>query len=570
MPDVNRSTRQPLATIAAVMGMVGGGRLTLLGGLMLASSLTEGVGLLLLVPITAIVAGEQAPASLAVWLAPLTSLPVGLLLAAVTVLVGLRSLIVYLVLDQQTRLGNALTRSIRIEAQAAVLSAEWRWLSAQSTAGHAAKLVGEADRVGGLGESMLSVATGVITLVMLLAAAFAISWQLTSLAVLAAAIVAIVVIVMRTRRNSDGESMAKVYEALHEQVSSGLFHFRAARISGAEHALAQQFGETARNVEQAQMRFHRSVAQAHVVFQTVAAAMLGGLIYLALVVLSLPIGILVPVLAIMVRIVPVVTGLQASLRRWSFNAPALSGLLDLIREASVHREPLDDGGEPLHLRRSLDIKAVNLAYDGREKPVFRDFDLAIAAGSVVAICGPSGVGKSSLADMLGGLISPDSGQILIDGQPLEGAARIRWRRRVAYVEQVPYLFDGTIAQNLAWGQAEGDGTAIRSAMINALERASAQFVFDLPAGLDTRVGEAGRQFSGGERQRIALARALLKRPELLILDEVTAALDGGNENAVMQTVRDLRGACTILILGHRTALLELADQIVDLGEHAGS
>ncbi|WP_158637800.1 ATP-binding cassette domain-containing protein [Novosphingobium taihuense] len=552
------------------MGMVGGRRLALLGSLMLASSLTEGVGLLLLVPITAIVAGEQAPSSMAMWLTPLAGLPVGLLLAAVTVLVGLRSLIVYLVLDQQARLGNALTRSIRIEAQGAVLSAEWRWLSAQSTSAHAAKLVGEADRVGGLGESMLSVATGVITLVMLLAAAFAISWQLTSLAVLAAAIVALVLIVMRSRRNSDGEYLAEVYEALHEQVSSGLFHFRAARISGAEPALAQQFGETARSVEDAQMRYHRSVAQAHVVFQTVAAAMLGGLIYLAFVVLHLPIGILVPVLAIMVRIVPVVTGLQGSLRRWSFNAPALSGLLDLVSEASVHREPVDDGGEPLHLKQSLDLKGVGLAYEGREKPVFRDFDLAIAAGSVVAICGPSGVGKSSLADMLGGLISPDTGQILIDGEPLEGAARIRWRRRVAYVEQVPYLFDGTIAQNLAWGQAEGDSNAIRAAMTNALERASAQFVFDLPAGLDTRVGEAGRQFSGGERQRLALARALLRKPELLILDEVTAALDGSNENAVMQTVRDLRGACTILILGHRTALLELADQIVDLGEHAGS
>lgn len=107
-------------------------------------------------------------------------------------------------------------------------------------------------------------------------------------------------------------------------------------------------------------------------------------------------------------------------------------------------------------------------------------------------------------------------------------------------------------------------------MENALVRASAQFVFALPAGLDTRVGEAGRQLSGGERQRIALARALLRNPDLLILDEVTAALDGGNENAIMSTVRELRGSCTILILGHRTALLELADQIVDLGEHAGS
>lgn len=541
-------------------------RLALLGTLMLASSLTEGIGLLLLVPITTIVAGEQAPAALAGWFDPLASLPVGLLLAAVTVLVALRSLLVYLELDQQAPLGNALTRAIRMEAQQAVLSAEWRWLSAQSNASHAAKLVGEADWVGGLGESMLSVATGMVTLLMLMAAAFAISWRLTALAVVAAGIVAIAVIVLRSRRNRDGEHLGEVYEALHEQVASGLFHFRAARISGAEQTLARQLGETSHAVEEAQMRYHRSVARAHVLFQTVAAAVLGGLIYLALEVLRLPIGVLVPVLAIMVRIVPVATSLQASLRRWTFNAPALAGLVQLTAEASAHREPADDGSEPMHLRTSLDLRGIGLVYEGRERPVFRDFDLSIAAGSIVAIAGPSGVGKSSLADMLGGLIAPDAGRILIDGQPLEGSARIRWRRRVAYVEQIPYLFDDTIARNLTWGMADADEAALR----RALARASAQFVLDLPLGLQTRVGEAGRQFSGGERQRIALARALLRQPELLILDEVTAALDGSNEGAVMQTIRDLRGSCTILILGHRTALLELADQIVDLGAHAGS
>ena len=242
----------------------------------------------------------------------------------------------------------------------------------------------------------------------------------------------------------------------------------------------------------------------------------------------------------------------------------------MISDAGAHREPEDDGAEGPRLRRSLELRGIGLRYAGRERPIFQDFDLAIPAGSVVAICGPSGVGKSSLADMLGGLIEPDCGQLSIDGMPLDPRDRIRWRRRVAYVEQVPYLFDGTIAENLAWGQPDGDERALRKAMERALVRAAAQFVFELPHGLDTRVGEAGRQFSGGERQRIALARALLREPDLLILDEVTAALDGTNENAIMGMVQGLKGECTILILGHRTALLALADQIVDLGEHAAS
>ncbi|MGV3513208.1 MAG: ATP-binding cassette domain-containing protein [Novosphingobium sp.] len=565
-PDQTAQPHRRLDAVRAVLAMAGLGRIALLSLLMLGSSLTEGVGLLLLVPITVIVAGEQTPDSLAGWLAPLTQLPVGLLLAAVIVLVALRAFIVYLVLDQQARLGHALTRSIRVSTQEATLAADWRWLSAQKTSALAARLVGEADRVGVLGESMLSVATGAITLAMLLAAAFAISWQLTGLAVVAATVVAASLIVLRSRRGRDGAAFAEVYEALQEQVTNGMFHFRAARISGAEDDLARKFSDAARGVEAAQLRYHRSVSQAHVLFQVIAAIVLGLLIYLALVELKLPLGLLVPVLAILVRMVPVATGLQNSLRRWNFNVPALGELQQVTAAALAHREPADDGAEAPHLTRSLDLRGVGLRYPGRDRPVFCDFDLSVSARSVVAICGPSGVGKSSLADMLGGLISPDDGRILLDGEPLEGAARIRWRRRVAYVEQIPYLFNDTIARNLAWGQP----AVSEAAMHKALAKASAGFVLDLPLGLQTRVGEAGRQFSGGERQRLALARALLRDPELLILDEVTAALDGANEGAVMQTVRELKGSCTILILGHRNALLELADQIVDLGAHARS
>lgn len=570
LPDDSSPTVGRLATVRTVVDMAGWHRLILLGLLMLLSSLTEGIGLLLLVPITAVVAGEGMPHGLGTWFEPLVSLPVGLLLAAVAVLVIFRSLIVYFVLDLQATLGHALTRTIRIAAQDAILSADWRWLSQQSTAQHAARLVGEAERVGSLGENLLSAVTAIITLLMLIATAFAISWQLTGLAVLSGSVVVAALVSMRGRRNRDGERFAHAYWALQQQVTNGLFHFRAARISGAEDSLARQFSATAREVEQSQLRYQRSVSQAHVVFQAIAAIVLGCLIYLALVEMRLPLGVLVPVLAILIRMVPVATSLQGYLRRWNFNSPALTELQRMISDASAHREPEDDGEQGPRLQRSLELRGIGLRYAGRERPIFQNFDLAIQAGSVVAICGPSGVGKSSLADMLGGLIEPDCGQLSINGMPLGPRDRIRWRRRVAYVEQVPYLFDGTIAENLAWGQPDGDERDLRKAMERALARASAQFVFELPMGLDTRVGEAGRQFSGGERQRIALARALLREPDLLILDEVTAALDGANENAIMGMVQGLKGECTILILGHRTALLALADQIVDLGEHAGS
>ena len=126
------------------------------------------------------------------------------------------------------------------------------------------------------------------------------------------------------------------------------------------------------------------------------------------------------------------------------------------------------------------------------------------------------------------------------------------------------VFDGTIAANIAWGSEVVE----RAAMERALRDASADFVLRLPHGLDTRVGEVGRQLSGGERQRISLARALLRNPSLVILDEVTAALDPANEATIARTIERLRGRCTFVILGHRPALHALADQTIELGHAA--
>lgn len=550
-----------LQTALQVVRMTGWRSLLGLGALMLVSSLTEGLGLLLLVPITAVIAGEAAPPGMAWLFGPLSRQPVAALLVAAVALVTFRAWIVYSVQRIQAALGLGLTRTVRVAAQDAIMSADWRWLSAQNSTVHAARIMGEADRVGTLGDTMLSSTTYLFNLVVLVAAAFAVSWRLTILALAAAALVALVLFALRNRRDRDGESFGDIYHALHQLTTNGLLHLRAARISGAQNQLREAFGKAALEVENAELRYQRSLAQAHVIFQACAAVMLGLLIYVALMIMRIPLGLLVPVLAIMVRIVPVATGLQQSLRRWQFNRPALADLRWMADEAARQREPSDDEAPPPHLRQALRLQGVSLTYAGRTSPVFENFDLTISAGSIVTIFGPSGVGKSSLADLLAGLIEPDCGQVLVDDENLRGPARIRWRRRVAYVEQSPYLFDGTIAENLAWGMADCSEERMRASLL----RASADFVLDLPQGLTTRVGESGRQLSGGERQRLALARALLRAPDLLILDEVTAALDGGNEALVNGTIAALKGSCTILVLGHRTGLLEIADQVVDLG-----
>ncbi len=192
--------------------------------------------------------------------------------------------------------------------------------------------------------------------------------------------------------------------------------------------------------------------------------------------------------------------------------------------------------------------------------VLDDVLLTLPFGSITALVSPSGAGKTTLADLLGGLIAPDAGALLIDGVALDPAQRRGWRRRVAYVAQEPVLFAGTVRDNLLLAAPEADENNLQQ----SLKRAAAEFALTLPGGLDCPIGDGGRTLSGGEIQRLLLARALLTDPALLILDEATSALDPANEVLIAAALERLRGSMTIVIIAHHGALSALANQIIRL------
>jgi thiol reductant ABC exporter CydD subunit len=237
-------------------------------------------------------------------------------------------------------------------------------------------------------------------------------------------------------------------------------------------------------------------------------------------------------------------------------AAALDRILDV-----VDRPPPRAGGgsPPPPLPATIEMRSVTVRRPGRGS-VLSDVHLVVRPGEHLAIVGPSGAGKSTLLALLLGLVEPDDGAVLVDGMPLTEIDGDAWRRGLGWLGQDPHLFDGTIADNVRFA----DPAASDARVDRALEAAGAGFVADLAAGRDAPVGERGVLLSAGQRARIALARALVREPRLLLLDEPTAHLDPVSEATVVGTLQRLQGKATVVTVAHRPALAACADRVVHL------
>ena len=227
-------------------------------------------------------------------------------------------------------------------------------------------------------------------------------------------------------------------------------------------------------------------------------------------------------------------------------------------EAEISESP---GAAPIDVTRGeLRFERVSFAYEPH-RPVLHDIDLTIAPGEIVAIVGPSGAGKTTLASMLPRFLDPDEGTVRIDGLDIRRATLRSIRRAVGVVPQQPILLPISIAENIAYGRPDATQADIVEA---ARMAAAADFINRLPNGYDTIVGERGDSLSGGQRQRIAIARALLTTAPILVLDEPTSALDETTERAFIATLNELRGKRTALLIAHRMTTAAAADRVVVL------
>ncbi|CAM5584293.1 ABC transporter [Streptomyces canarius] len=241
---------------------------------------------------------------------------------------------------------------------------------------------------------------------------------------------------------------------------------------------------------------------------------------------------------------------------------AAEGLAAAEEIFSVLETAVPDSGTGAVPVGGVAFEGISVRYPGRSSDAVTDVSFTVEPGETVALVGPSGVGKSTLLSVLLGFVRPTEGRVRIGGADLAGLDLAEWRSRVAWVPQRPHLYAGTIAENVRLARPGADDGAVRRALRDA---GAWEFVAALPEGVDTVLGEDGAGLSAGQRQRLALARAFLADRPVLLLDEPTAALDGGTEGEVVAAVRRLAAGRTVLLVVHRPALLGVADRVVRLG-----
>ena len=540
-------------------------RLLVAGALMLILTLTQGVGLLMLIPLLDLVGIEVSGGSVDLLTDTLSRIFATLrlppTLAAVlliyVVIIGLNA---YLIQHQAIllhRLEETFVRTLRQQLYGAITEATWPFYIRHKSSDFTHALTSEMQRIRSAARSSLDLAVKLTVALIYVGLALYLSPLVTLLAsVCGLGLVALIYPQMRLARRK-GEAITEANRSLYAAIDEYLAGMKVAKSHGIEAQHRRTFGMLSEQIEGAYLDATRNRATANFWFELGAVATLSLVLFVALELLALPVAGVIVLLFLFSRLMPMFGRIQGLYHSASTALPAFDEVMVLLERCRAEAEPPADGSDVLELRRALALRGVRCAYPGGPE-VLKDLDLVVEAGKTTAIVGPSGAGKSTISDLIVGLLTPQHGAVLVDDRTLSKARIHPWRRRLGYVAQEPFLFHDTVRANLLATHPE----ASESDLLGALRAAAADgFVTTLPEGLDTVLGDRGVRLSGGERQRLALARSLLREPELLILDEATSALDAENEQSIQRAIDRLHGTTTMVIIAHRLATVRRADTI---------
>lgn len=548
------------------------GTLVALGGLL------EGVGLFLLIPILAIVldAGRKT-GWLSVAVAHLfrragaeTRLQqLVLMLSLFTVLVFVRSVISAMRDVTLTELQTGFVEDIRSKLAEGLVAARWDFVARLRHARTAHLMSSDIQSISGATSFLLQCAVSLTLIVSqcVLAVVLAPILACVALCLLSSGGVALGFIMRRARAH--GLFLTDSNLALLNSTAQFLGGIKLAVSQNLQHSFIAEFQRSLREYSNRQIDYVRQRTNTNIATTTIMAVVAALVVLIGLGVMNVTPSYLIAMLYLFSRMTAPVLQIQQGAQLFAIGLPAYEKIKELKAQLDAASSPIETVAHATEIPdASIVFRGVTFSHSGENSsvaaaPVLHDACVKIASGSIVGICGPSGEGKTTFVDLLVGLYPPQRGEILVGDVVLRGAALNAWRDRVSYVTQDAFLFHDTIRRNLLWAAP----TSREEDLWSALRLAGADSVVEkMAAGLDTVVGERGSLVSGGERQRLALARAVLRKPHLLVLDEATNALDVASERAILQRLAGLCPRPTIILIAHRVESVSLCERVITLEE----
>ena len=405
-----------------------------------------------------------------------------------------------------------------------------------------------------------------------LAAASLVADVWMSLTVTALLVVALLVIkcILKPIMRKAGEENQEFYSGLYKWIDQSVMGIKEIKIARKEGYFINEYSKCGAGYVSAVQRYNLYNATPRLLIETLAIA--GMILYLMIQLLQGTAAVdIVPQLGVLavaaMRLIPCANRINNHLTSISYFEPFFMGVSDNLQEeirdenvdynAETYQKKIDV--EKLDVRKEIVLQDITYRYPNSQALIFDHADMMIPVGKSVGIVGTSGAGKTTIVDILLGLLQLETGSILADGVEVR-EHYASWLKNIGYIPQTIFMIDSTIRRNVAFGYADEDidddkvWEALREAQLD-------EFVKGLPEGLDTSIGERGIRISGGQRQRIGIARALFEDPEVLVLDEATSALDNETEAAIMDSINRLYGRKTLIIIAHRLQTIEKCDMV---------